>query len=909
MCGCATNGSMVPAGADVMIPKTDPAATILAASRRLAHALVQDHARRAVAAGQLVWRTPRILHWSAWLRQQWLERRALGQHPALRLLSPAQARVIWSDVVRASEHGAGLLTPAGAARLAARGWQYLQEYLIPLDDLSQADGAEAQALAHWCTGFQARCRSMNALDEASLLHWAHEQALLPHEPVALAGFDIVPPALQRLFDRWRAHGKLLETHEATPEESGRVVVVAAREREHELELAARWARAQWQQDVRRIGVVIPDLQGRRAAVRRVFEDVFAPGRRAVGQDPHDSAVMIAAAQPLTDYPLVEAAMQVLQFVLPDRSSVHAGRLLRSPFLGGAELEQDRRALADGRLRQERRECWDWYELERWAGVTQCEQLQHHAREVCTRLRGETSTAPPSRWAERFHGWLKAAGWPGERTLSGVEYQTRNKFHAALAEFGTFDAVNARLGLPAALARLQELLAETPFEPETSPGVVTVIDPTTVAGMRFDALWVAGLDAGSLPGPVSPDPLIPLSIQQKASMPGACAEEVMRQARRRLSGWVGCAAQVVLSWPRQEAEAVLRPSALLAPWMSRDGVQEAPSLARERAWRHTLFAHRPRMEMFEDDRAPALTDSAARGGARTLELQSCCPFRAQAELRLGAAALPRIGLGVEPMDRGTILHRVLAEVWKSLGTQAALRSLAQEELQAQVRAAAQRHVARALRPTLQHRVRLAALETEHIVEQVLRLLELEKLRAPFGIRVAEASEPYMIGGLAITLQPDRVDELDEGGQLLIDYKLGAAHHPRQWLDTWPGRPQRPQLPLYALAHQDSLRALAFVVLAPGTVEYRGWSDGTAVGPGVDPYPQGVRPDEAAPDWPTLLAYWRSTLTQLARAYVAGEAAVDPLPQACTWCHLSTMCRIHEQAPVFAGDDAQNGWADE
>ncbi|AMN46977.1 hypothetical protein ACG33_07680 [Steroidobacter denitrificans] len=891
------------------MPPKIASVTILAASRRLAHALVQDHARRAVAAGQLVWRTPRILHWSTWLRQQWLERRALGQHPALRLLTPAQARVIWSDVVGASEPGAGLLTPAGAARLAARSWQYMQEYLLPLEDLSQADGAEAQALAHWCAGFQARCRSMNALDEADLLYWAHEQALLPHEPVALVGFDVVPPALRRLFDRWRAHGKLLEADETAFEERGQVAVVTAREREHELELAARWARAHWQQGVRRIGIVIPDLQARRAAVRRVFEDVFAPGRRAVGQDPQSSAVTIAAAQPLTDYPLVEAAMQVLQFVLPGRSSVHAGRLLRSPFLGSAEGEQDRRALADGRLRQERRECWDWFELERWAGVTQCERLQHHAREVCTRLRGETSAAPPSRWAERFHGWLKAAGWPGERTLSGVEHQTRNKFHAALAEFGTFDAVHTLLGLPAALARLQELLGETAFEPETPPGVVTVIDPTTVTGMRFDALWVAGLDAGSFPGPVSPDPLIPLSIQQNAGMPGACAEEVMRQARRRLSGWVGCAAQVVLSWPRQEAEAVLRPSALLAPWAPADGAQEVAPLAGVRAWHRSLFAHRPRMETFEDDRAPMLADSAARGGARTLELQSSCPFRAQAELRLGATALARIGLGIEPMDRGTILHRVLAEVWKSLGTQATLHSLAQEQLQAQVRAAAQRHVARALRPALRYRARLAALETEHVIGQVLRLLELEKLRAPFGIRVAEASEPYMIGGLAITLQPDRIDELGEGGQLLIDYKLGTAHQPRQWLDTWPGRPQRPQLPLYALAHQDSLRALAFIVLAPGTVEYRGWSDGTAVGPGVDAYPQGIRPDETVSDWPALLAHWRSTLTQLARAYVAGEAAVDPLPYACTWCHLSTMCRIHEHAPAFTGEDAPSEWRDD
>jgi hypothetical protein len=144
-------------------------------------------------------------------------------------------------------------------------------------------------------------------------------------------------------------------------------------------------------------------------------------------------------------------------------------------------------------------------------------------------------------------------------------------------------------------------------------------------------------------------------------------------------------------------------------------------------------------------------------------------------------------------------------------------------------------------------------------------------------------------------------LASGGHLLIDYKLGQSHQPRQWLDTRPGRPQRPQLPLYGLAHADTLRALAFAVLATGAVEYRGWSNGAAVAPGIAPYPANIRlrPDHPA-DWNALLAHWRVTLTRLAEQFVAGQAAVDPLgPQECSTCHLSAFCRIHEQTPA---DDA-------
>jgi hypothetical protein len=36
-----------------------------------------------------------------------------------------------------------------------------------------------------------------------------------------------------------------------------------------------------------------------------------------------------------------------------------------------------------------------------------------------------------------------------------------------------------------------------------------------------------------------------------------------------------------------------------------------------------------------------------------------------------------------------------------------------------------------------------------------------------------------------------------------------------------------------------------------------------------------------------------LTQLAEDFVAGQATVDPLPQECSHCHLSALCRINEQ----------------
>jgi ATP-dependent helicase/nuclease subunit B len=177
---------------------------------------------------------------------------------------------------------------------------------------------------------------------------------------------------------------------------------------------------------------------------------------------------------------------------------------------------------------------------------------------------------------------------------------------------------------------------------------------------------------------------------------------------------------------------------------------------------------------------------------------------------------------------------------------------------------------------------------------MQLLALERARPAFSVRFAEQGAKFAIGGLDITLQPDRIDELATGGSLIIDYKLGASHRPRQWLDVRPGRPRRPQLPLYALAQEQGVNALAFAVLSPGKVEYRGWSSEPGIAFGVNVYPGGVRRRPTDPEnWPSLFQHWQITLTQLAQQFVAGAATVDPLPQECSTCHLRMLCRVHER----------------
>jgi probable DNA repair protein len=894
----------------------DQGVTILTASRRLAHSLRLRYAQHAQGKGLSVWRTPQVLPWPAWLRQQWLQSRAEAPEEgperqlelplptvATRLLTTAQTRVLWDDIVASSPLASDLLNPSSAAQIAARSWQRMQDYLIPLEALADTQSMEAQAMHSWATEFVERCDALDAIDEARLAGWAHAAKLVPATAVAFAGFDLMTPAINRLADFWRTQNALVELP-AAADTAAEVSVVNAPDAQRELELAARWSRALLESRGANVGIVVGDLQQRRSEIRRVFEDVFAPGGRTAGVAATPIPVVIAAPEPLTAYPMVDAALLCLQLMSGGARSTVAGRILRSPFLAGGETERDARALADFRLRDEQRDQWDWFELERWAGITGCRQLQVAARAMSAILRAGMPKAAPSVWAERFHRALRAIGWPGERSLSSVEHQTLVKFQAALAEFGALDAVLGPVTLSNAIARLKELLQETAFEPEAEAAAVTVIDATTVAGMLFDAVWVTGLDATKLPPPSNPDPFIPLAIQRAAGVPEASPEGVFKLATVRLQRLISSAGSVKLSWPELDGDALLQASPLLHAWPQQH--YDELTVAQTRSLRTSLFEARPLLATILDEQAPQVAAAQTTGGAMILELQSRCPFRSQAQLRLHAQPIPRVSLGLEPRDRGTLLHRVLADIWGELREQRVLLEMDDLDLALRIRTFAEQQAARTLRPSTRLRSRLAAMEIESVVIQIMGLMALERERTPFVVHLAEQGERFSIGGLQIRLQADRIDELQDGGQLLLDYKLGDSHKPRQWLDTWPGRPRRPQLPLYALAHAQRASGLAFVVLAPRTIEFRGWSRDLGVAPGISAYPQKRLPPDAPSDWAALMQHWHYTLTQLATGFVAGHALVDPLPQECETCHLSSFCRIHERALLT---DAAEGAIDE
>ncbi len=889
-------------------------AVLLTASARQARVQQMAYAKRMAQDGHGAWPSPNIFTWGAWLERCWDElpwpiAPREGSDPD-KLPSPVQEAALWEALIARSEFGDGLFQPHAVGRMAAQAWRLCWEWgIAPTDRVSPNEDVEA--FAAWAREFDGECRRRGWQDRARLadaIGAAFERAdLNASARHLLFGFDVLTPQQQRLLGILRRRGIVVDRIGASPAPNARVVRHELPGPLEEIASAARWARERLDAGALSIGVVVPDLGALRAQVARIFDDAFVPEAVLPGAPGTARPYNLSLGQALSQYPLVQSALHVLELGKGRISCAHLGGLLRSPFLGGAAAERPRRALLDVACRKGE-PLVRFNELVRLAQDKDAagQSRAHSAPLLASRLnewRALKASLPthqvPSVWAEGFARGLGALGWPGDRSLDSGEYQTVEAWRELLCALSTLDEVTGRMDYAAAFSLLARMAAERIFQPESPAVPVQVMGLLEASGLEFDCLWITGLDDAAWPASPRPNPFIPVELQRRHGLPHACAAWEFGFAQRLTAGLLSCAAQVIVSHPRRSGDEDLRPSPLIAHLPAED----AAAAGTCSALHPLILAARPPLESLVDQRAPPLAPgSAVSRGTGVFKDQAACPFRAFAHARLAAQALDEPEPGLDASERGILLHGALERVWRSIVSHANLCAWTLGRRQRAVRDAVAGAIADMARSRPQtFTARFVALEQSRLERLVLAWLEIEERRAPFTVIVPEKGRTASFGGLTVKVVPDRIDELEGGAHMVIDYKTGVPK-----LSQWFGdRPDDPQVPLYGLTQSD-VAAVAFAQVRKDDSRFLGLTARGGLAPGVAAV---AETDESAPfgSWEALLAEWRRVLEALGEEFRAGDARVAPKHgiRTCEYCDLGGLCRIREAddaAPVDSWDEA-------
>lgn len=885
--------------------------TIVTPTRRLGRSLQQQYISEQLSAEKEVWETPDILPWAAWILRSW-DDFAAQQEQVPFLLNSQQQQWVWQKIVSESSFAEGFLQPAAAATRAYDAWKITRQWQLENFPDELWLNSDAYAFQSWVKTFQQQCKKHKWLDAASLegylLNEVSKWATHSAAKLCLVGFDELTPVQEALLEAMKGAGceikyviEAVETGQNTE-----IINTNYADTRHELKAIVHWLREQLNLDTSAsIGIVVPELESLRADIENIFDDILTPDNLfATDSEIHNSRPYnLSLGKPLADYPVIHAAFAILGLEKKTLKLEELGALLRSPFLGGAESEMIVRSQLDAQLREqgepeifltilqkylEKDEYWSEHcpqlitSLQKW-------------REVFQNLMRKQSCAE---WIESFISLLNTLGWPGERQIQGDEFQTIEAWRGLLDQFASLDLVSGELTYNDALTLLQRLAREQTYQVESDEVPVQVMGVLEAAGLQFDQLWVMGLHEETWPSPARANPFIPIKLQRQENMPHASAERELEYARRITSRLVASANKVIFSSPLSEAGRELRPSPLLKEY----AVQK-PGQSSDINYAASIFDS-SKIEHFHDERAPKVKEAQASGGTGLFKDQAACPFRAFARHRLGAKSLAVAEIGLNPMQRGQLVHDCMQLFWEKISSHNELMELTGGALALHINQCVAKVIKRfqAKRP-FTATARFMLIEQNRLQVMMHEWLALERQRQPFSVIEREEKHFCSIEGLKIQTRLDRVDQLPDGSLIVIDYKTGKVAV-ASWMDE---RPDEPQLPLYAVTAEGNIAAVVFGQIKRGEMKFVGLADdqsgdmdgeedsdgnSSTLIPEVKTLSKS-RVSKSFTDWGALFLFWEANLKTLAKNYRKGDARVDPYKaNTCMYCDLGTLCRINE-----------------
>lgn len=794
----------------------------LTPNKRLSRHLQKQFCSIQKSQNKKSWPTKKILPIDAWLGNCWREisdpRTQINQY---------QERALWQKIIYETlgAHFLYLVDPAINFNKLINNWN-----LENIDDFPYQK--ELDLFKNVYKNFRNHCKNKKliTLSEVAthILPYLNRYKDLK---ITLAGFDEYYPQLQKLINTMAANKIEITYFDPNNITDSIQKCISFDNLKQELTSCAKWTKKILKDDPNHsIGIIVPNLTSIRSEISNIFNQTLE----------NSTQINISAGTPLANIPIIKCATNILSLICrPD--PIVITQITNSPYTTqGLSIQKT----TDKEIAREK-----------FTG-SECSQL--------------------------FANILKDYGYPGKNALTDLENVAVNKLLELLHEIATTTHIIGKISVKEWLNILQDFITNTQVQTEPEKEApVNIFGILEGAGINFDHLWIMGLDETSWPPPPKPNPLLPIAVQRKLSLPHSSAERELEFCQALINRYKRSAPEVVFSYVKHIDDQLVAPSSLIAniPEIAIDDWNLDQTLS----WAQKIFNGR-KIEPVSDDQAPQVSPTELNhAGSRLIELQSLCPFRAFMEFRLLTPEPQKLSLGISKMDRGVLIHDILEKFWSTIKTQEELRSLDLAELKNILT-----NCIKAALDQLNLTTILYDLEKKCLTQILHQWLLIEKNRAPFTVVATEKSVQITLASIPIKLRIDRIDQLGDGKKLLIDYKTGKKLP--SIFDWFGKRPKNPQLILYALA-LNSVQGLALAQINPESIKFKEIS--------LDELIFGLKTVDQSPQltdkisWNELITYWQNILTNLAKEFSLGIATPQPISrQVCQQCSFGSVCRINQ-----------------
>jgi probable DNA repair protein len=763
----------------------------------------------------------------------------------------------------------------------------------------------------WIHSFQQQLNSLDSItpeDSYRIIGQAFEQAQLTPEPsIHLLGFDDIAPLVEEQLNKATPSLQRLPSPSHPPNSLQRLQFDGP---EAEMQAAAQWARklvedsnAETATPVR-IGIITPNLGQCREQVEFAFTAEFEAHSFSPSTERYTLPFNISAGTPLGSTPLINSAINLLKLNNKQWDTSYIEGVLLSPFWGKYSIELPLRCALIERLKRAAVFTISGstlrYEAERIDQKYQDENSNNATHNTTHSTNGiypyfhalyTQQTAPnsllkqskhyPSVWVTLFLEHLDLLNWPGERTPDSQEYQQTQLWHQLLENLARLDNVLGAIDHSSAVAQLQNMANALPFQPKVPDSPIQILGILEGAGLHFTHCWIMGLHQKAWPPAPAPNSLLPISLQRDLNMPHASSLRELQYAQSLTDNYRHCADHIIFSAPNylSDNEQALPPSQLIAD-IPLGTLTLAPASDSLSAWDEQL-QNSNALEIVNCNTAPAYTETLIAGGTGVLTTQSANPFDSFAKYRLKASSPDQAVNGFSSGEKGNILHNALAIIWGELKDHDGLINQGDDELAQLIHNSITTCISDIRKHKFDHlSTALCEIECERQSLYISQWLNTEKTRTPFTVVAIEEAQTIRFQDKAFSIRIDRVDQLQDGSFLIIDYKSGSPS-----LGDWKGeRPNEPQLPLYALTYNNSEIGIDTDINSTDIPPVKGISFAQInakaqqfVGAGEANLAQGIPSLEKnrsglPKTWEDAKAQWQQALNQLVAEYCNGDTPV-------------------------------------
>lgn len=887
---------------------------VLVPTRSLVNALQEQYASYQVSEGNTVWETPNILVWQDYLRLLWQHNKH-QYADNYKLTSAQQSLLIWQRIIKDSKYNETeltLLNVQQTAKAVHKSWRLMQDWLISEQELANNHDADSKQFLLWIERYQTLCQNKRWLDGSLLAKKLLQQHSTPFEQLIWYAWDLKTGIQQQFSELYQSQGKQVTDNTMTDvsDSAKQVEYVKYANEEQELKTVLQRARHIIETEPQAsIALVIPDLTERRNQVEAMAKQVFYPGQTPLEVQSVNKAYRFSLGNAFAQWPQINTALSVLELLKNSASFNEISALLRN-----------------GHLPHWRNLQIDCIYLERWLKQKNCRRLSVHnlqyelheclsfnqqyqrpfiesalsekfdlAIEFINQLQQQEKLKSLKQWRETFSEWLTLWGWR-DNQLNSVQYQVYERWEIVLEEYAGLDAVQAPVELRRALEILNHLCRESVFSPQAGVSPLLISGIFEAIGQPVDYLLLTGM-SDNYPPQDKADAFIPRSLLRKAHYPEADAESAFMQAEKVIKSLQHYAHNISVSFAVSSSGKDDKQQ-LMSPLFRTQSFQSVPLLDNNQ---QPII----QLQNYQDTQGPAWpANLKPDGGSRIFENQSVCQFKAFVSHQLGLERAEEPEFGLNAMDRGNIVHELLERLWNTLKSSSALHTMNEQESDKLI----EKTVSDYLQQEHSHyqfdRKQLLKIEQPRLIRLLKQWLEVERSARKMGFTVSatEQRRDSQFAGVPFRIIIDRIDTLDDGSQLIIDYKTGSSDKPADWIGE---RPKKPQLPLYLTAlmadgdYQQQIAGISYGRVRYNDAQYAGFAEHNNIADKIGLPKEKYKPKE----WQQQVQEWQQVLQQLAQDFLAGKAEVNPVDESvCQYCELESVCRINQ---LRSTRDSANG----